>query len=58
MVGYIVTGVEQRENDIKRGLIADLLIDPKESEALESPLEASENAFIGEGVDFAPLVGA
>ena len=53
LVGYVVLGVEQQENNIKKGIIADLLIDPKENGALESLLEASGNVFIGEGVDFA-----
>ena len=52
MVGYIVIGVEQREQSIKRGLIADILIDPKESEAIGSLLKVSEDLFMREEVDF------
>ena len=52
LVGYIILGIEHQEHNIKKGIIADLLIDPEEVEGLKSLLRISDRFFIENGVDF------
>jgi len=52
IVGYIILAIEEQEYNIKKGIIADLLIDPDEVDALICLSGMSEQFFVEKGVDF------